>query len=296
MADLSLASWGSIRMFAEEISTTAGRTKVVHNLSSGDQHPVQDRGLQEVRTRVRILFDEFPGAPAPDVAVRILQDAVNTGKSAIFTHPLIGSYLAGVGDFTHTVDSSGVITGEAEFIPDDTPLSVAPATALSPGVDVATSVSQAADNLDAELVAVGISTEVTGDARETAERWDADPDLPARQIANDTARISTGVAELIEVNGLEDDILLWPSFRAAIMLGEAVRAAAVAVASETPAVFLMRVTTPTALLPLAARVYGGADAVERARQILELNDIATPGWLPPGDYVMPTRPPGAIVL
>jgi hypothetical protein len=49
------------------------------------------------------------------------------------------------------------------------------------------------------------------------------------------------------------------------------------------------VLSPVALLPLAARVYGGADAIDRARQIEALNDIATPGWLVPGDYLMPTR-------
>lgn len=296
MADLPLASWGRVRMFAAQINTEAGRTKVVHDLSSGDEHPVQDRGLRAVRTRVRILFDDFPDAPAPVDAVLILQDAVNSGKSAVFTHPLLGSYLAGVGDFTHEIDESGVITAEAEFIAEDSPLSVTPSSALSPGVDASTSVSQAADDLDAQLAAVGIETAITQDAREAADAWDANPDTPARTIANDTARISTGIAELIEAQGLENDILLWPSFRAAIMFGEAVRSAAVSAASSTEAVFLMRVTTPTALLPLAARVYGGDGAVERARQIAELNDISTPGWLPPGDYVMPARPPGSIVL
>ena len=128
----------------------------------------------------------------------------------------------------------------------------------------------------------------TIDARVAVAVW-SDGDISTRQILIDAARISNNIAVMIEVGGFESDLALWPAFRSVIMLGESIRAAAIAATSETPAVFVMRIIQPTALLPLAARIYGGASAAERARQITELNDISTPGWIPPGDYLMPIR-------
>lgn len=134
----------------------------------------------------------------------------------------------------------------------------------------------------------GLFAATTLDARVSVSRW-AQTDVSTRAILIDAARISNNIATMIELGGLETDLSLWPAFRAAIMLGDAVRSAAVAATSDTPSVFTMRVRERTALLPLAARLYGGAQAADRVRQILSLNDIPTPGWLDPGDYVMPVK-------
>ncbi len=127
------------------------------------------------------------------------------------------------------------------------------------------------------------------DARTSVASW-TDEGITTRKIMNDTARLSDSIGAMIEVGGFERDLALWPAFRASIMLGEAIRSAAVAATSETPAVFVMRVQSPVALIAIAARIYGGQDAQARTRQILALNDIRTPGWLDPGDYLMPQRP------
>lgn len=133
----------------------------------------------------------------------------------------------------------------------------------------------------------GLFASTTLDARVSVAKW-SQVGVSTRDVLIDAARISTNIALMIELGGLQTDLSLWPAFRAAIMLGDAVRSAAMAATSETPTVFTMRVRDRTALLPLAARLYGGAQATDRVRQILSLNDIPTPGWLDPGDYMMPT--------
>lgn len=415
-SELLECSWGRIRLFASQIHTDSGRTQVVHELSSGDRHPVQDRGLRVRRVRVNIQFDVFPGAPAPRDAAIALERAKDTGQTAVFQHPLLGRYVASIGEFVSNVDESSVITAEAEFIQEDEDIAVTPTGAASSGTSGEDSVDAAATAMDAQLAAAGqlkisgtsavavlsrtpggskllatlntgkaffdmtvasstafalaitnqVTTRANGasgsisraigapvlvqfgafgaaaslsalalspfgqtvdvtsvvpapsgfgesdpssslaaaassdaqsglfaattlDARVAVASWNAE-DVPTRTVMNDAARISNNIAIMIEVGGFELDISLWQAFRAAIMLGEAVRAAAIAATSDTPSVFVMRVVTPTALLPMAARIYGGANATERARQIAELNDISTPGWLAPGDYLMPTRP------
>jgi hypothetical protein len=135
----------------------------------------------------------------------------------------------------------------------------------------------------------GLFSSVTIDARVSVARW-SQADTSTHDVLIDAARISANLAILLDL--LQDDLSLWPAFRATIMLGDAVRSAALAATSETPTVFTMRVRDRTALVPLAARLYGGAQALDRARQIQTLNAIPTPGWLEPGDYMMPTPGPG----
>lgn len=413
-SELLECSWGRLRLFASQIHTDSGRTQVVHELSSGDDHPVQDRGLRVRRVRCQLQFDDFPGAPSPIDAVRALDAAKNTGQTAVFQHPLLGRFVASIGEFMQTIDDSSVISAECEFIKESEDQSVIPSGGgTSPGsgvsavsaaaaqldrdlsdkgmlkvsgpaavsvmsrlpggtsgitpsdvlgsIDLAASTSAAlvdkivasvkdnADSVAREIAAISsipivtefglssaaaslrplvldtgdvalqvvrpisdalgdpsaslaaISTSevsqgnfamVTVDARVAVTGW-AEGDVPNRRIAIDGARISNNIATMIEVGGFEDDLSLWPVYRSALMLGDSVRLAMASATSQAPSLFVMRIMEPTALLPLCARIYGGAAATERARQISEINDISTPGWLPPGDYRMPVRPSAA---
>jgi hypothetical protein len=383
----------------------------VHELSSGDNHPVQDRGLRVVRVRCRVQVDDFPGAPDALESARALEAAKNTGETAVFQHPVLGRFVASVAEFMSEIDENSVISAECEFIKESDDVAVTPATAgtsaasgvsavsaaaaaldrdlsdigklqisgpaavavmsrlpggvsgISPAqvrgkIDLATSTSAAlvdkivgavkenADSVAREVSAISAipiitefglssaaaslrplilsaggaaqdvvipigealgdpsanlaavsSAEVSAgnfatttiDARVAVASWN-EGDVPNRKIAIDGARISDNIATMIAVGGFEDDLTLWPVYRSAILLGDAVRSAMAAATSEAPALFVMRILQPTALLPLCARVYGGAEATDRARQVAEINDISTPGWLPPGDYRMPTRP------
>lgn len=301
-ATLFETTWGSIRLFCTEIQTDGSRTKVVHDLTSGDVHPVQDRGRRARRVKVKLAFDDFPGFPSPIDAAAALERAVDTGASAMFSHPLLGTFMAGIGEYMQSMDESGIITADAEFIPEDSVPALSPAGAGTAGVAGEQTVSTAADELDAstkvmtdeeirDILEDDSGLKVSDDAKQTVASWQPidSTGVPTRDILNDTARLSNRITSMIELGHFENDIALWPAFRASIMLGDAIRNAATAATSEVSSTFMMRIIETTALLPLAARIYGGAEAQDRARQIASMNDISTPAWLPPGDYIMPAR-------
>ena len=126
-SELAACAWGNIRLFASQVQTDSGRTQVVHELSSGDDHPVQNRGLRVRRVRVRLQFDDFPGQPSPRDAALALERAKDTGEVAIFRHPLLGSFTASIGDFNSEIDENSVISADAEFIKESRDVAVTPA-------------------------------------------------------------------------------------------------------------------------------------------------------------------------
>jgi hypothetical protein len=296
MANLVPITWGLIRLWCSRIETTAGRMLTVHDLTQGNSHPVHDGGLDAKRVRLTLIFDDFPGeTEAPEVRLQRIIAAHENGTEAVFSHPIHGTFLAKIGSFSHTADEHTVFQAEAEFVPVEDVQPVSPAGAGVPGIVGEASVGAAADALDGEidLVQLGIfldedPLETTALARERVAAWNTGEETPpTREIIADTADVSARLSTMIEDGGLEEDLALFDVFRATVMFGESFRAAALAATSETPAVFVMRVTTPIVILRLAAEVYGGVEAEDRDRQIRALNDIRTPGWFGPGDLLMP---------
>lgn len=385
-APLFLSTWGDIQLFISAIEWESGETQIVHDLASGDVHPVQPRGSRIRTATAQLLFDDFDGAP--DTGIQAFRRFEATTKERrIFTHPVSGSYFARIGEFKPTLDENSVIRATCEFIPDAPVHPVAPAGAGTTSAAGETSVAAAADVMNQKLadqgvgfqpssvkrldptrpidlsvsaafsadVSVSLSANVSvsanasasatasagasvqaaasasafafagvyaralafanasavaqasgmasanafafafacaalnADARSSVASW-TDEDVSTRKVIIDATRISESINAMIDLGGFQDDLQLWPCFRAAILLGESIRSAVVAATSETPSVFVIRVQRQTALLALAARIYGGFEAETRARQIAGLNDIRTPGWLDIGDYLMPQVP------
>lgn len=154
----------------------------------------------------------------------------------------------------------------------------------------ASAVAQASGMASASAFAFAYAAAaLDADARASVASWNETEEPDINKVLVDTARLSESLAAMIEIGRFEEELALWPAFRAAILLGESIRSAAIAATSEAPRVFLMRIQTRTSLLALCARTYGGALATERARQILALNSIRTRGWLDPGDYLFPAK-------
>ncbi len=301
MANFVPITWGQIRLWCSDVSTNRSRRVIIHDLTQGNVHPTYDAGDEPKITRCTLLFDEFPGeSDDPKVRLQKLETAVSKNEPAIFTHPLFGSWSAIVGQFQPRIDAHGVCSAEIEFIPSEGAEKVSPVGAGIPGVAGEASVTAAADALDFELETVFDEEllgsafaenpiDITAAAREAVESWNEGEEVPTRDVITDTADLSSRLSTMIDDMGMEDDLALFDIYRATIMMGESVRAAAIAATSETPAVFVMRVKTPVVLLRLCAQTYGGAEAEDRERQVRALNDIQTAGWFGPGDLLMPVK-------
>lgn len=293
ITDFYDTTWGIVRLFCSSISTENSRKQVVHELATGDVHPVSDRGMAVRRTRCSLLFDEMPGEPR-SAFDRFLEfkAQVDRGDDAIFTHPIDGSYLAKVGEFSYVIDEdSNIVDASAEFISNDEIIAVRPAavgTAAATGVD---DVAARADELTANLDAKGLTSDVPELAKTTVDAWTSGDSVPTRDVVNETAELIEKIGSFIEDNGLEDDLELWDVYVSTILLGDSIRAAALAATSDAPSIFVMRVALPTSVLALVLRVYPASEAEDRERQVRELNDLRTPsGLISAGsDVIMPSR-------
>ena len=292
-------TWGLVRLWAASQDVDVSRTLVPHELAQGNTHPLHDAGLGPRPINLSLMFDDFPGeTTTPEQRLERLLAQHRGGQAHMFTHPIEGSFLAKIGRFSYSIDEFGVITADAEFLPDDDIASVSPTGAGVPGIAGEATVAAAADALDFELETVYDQSildledsplVVTEMAREAVTAWNEAETVPTREIITDTADISDRLSSMIEDLALEDDLALFDVWKATMMLGEAVRSAAIAATSEVPAVFVVKVTTPVLLLRLCAQIYGGAEAEDRERQVRELNDIRSPAFFGPGELLMPVK-------
>ncbi len=281
MADFFDITWGRIRLLCSNLTTDNGRTQVVHELTSGDDHPIQDRGSVPRKVTCALLFIQQPDEPSPpEDRFEQFLDQVDRGDVELFTHPINGSYLVHVSDFTYDIDEDGNITNAScVFIRAGEIQDLYPATIGAASLTGIDSVGVRADALSDALADFEIESTIPADAIASSTSWLESPDVPIRDVLVDVAQTSTALNDLIEVEQLAGDLTLWPAYQATILLGAAYREAAIAATSETPSLFFMLIGTPTSVLGLCARVYGGAEAVDRDRQVRALNDLRSPGGL-----------------
>ena len=284
------ASYGGVRLWCSRVSTTNGRSIVVHDLTTGDDHPTQDKGLEARIARASLLFDDMDGeTTSPKQRFDAFCALVEGGKPQIFSHPLRGSYRATVRQFDHELGKGGVISAEVEFVPvDPVPAVRSVATALSASVGV-DAVDAAADQADAALAAAGLSSSAPANARAAANGWDS-PDVTARQVLVDVGDISEQIGRTINDLELSSNLAYWPAYRALLLLGDTFVSAGRAATADVARLMTVRIGRPIALSALLAGIYGGWDVPQRRVQALALNDIRTPGWIPTGTELRLPQP------
>ncbi len=289
-------TWGSVRLWCASIQSDNSRTQVIHELAEGDEHPTQDRGLTPGRpVTCDLLWVDMPNEAKPPLE-RFLafKGLIDRGEGPLlFVHPIDGAYYANASQFVYTIDEDGNIAEcSVTFIrtaPAEAPTAVGSGTSIRAGE---AAVEARATELDEELEAVGAESTIGADAIAAQENWQSSDTTSARQVIIDVASLSTSIESLISDEGLEDDLALFRAYKAAIMMGDAIRGAALAALSETPKLTSILIREPISLLALCVKAYGGAEAEDRVREILGLNDIRNPAWIATGTLVtipVPTR-------
>lgn len=299
LGDFEDCTWGAVRLWCARIETDNSRRQVVHELADGDEHPVQDRGLAPRTVRCSVLFVEMPTETrSPMERFLSLKKQVDGGQRLLFTHPLDGSYFVNAGDFRYVIDDDGNLengaceiaftrSGEAEE-----PAAAGLGTNIAAGAAAVTARAAELDALLADLDFGEATSAITAKAKARQEEWETADIVPTRQVVNDVAELSDDLAAVIDDNGLEDDLAHWETWKAVVFMGAAIRAAALAALAETPKVTSVRLSSEISLVAWCARRYGGADALERERQIRALNpELRTPGWIPAGStLIVPVAP------
>lgn len=277
------SSWGGLRLWISQITTDRGRTQVIHEPSQGDEYVVQDRGRNLRTANVDLLFDEMD---ADDLTPRERLDAfiaLESGKDPqLFTHPVEGTYLAAIENFSYTVDEDSVIRGRCTLLEtgsDTESVADVGGGAASPAGENA--VNAAADEADAALADVGLSTSATGDSRAMVTGW-SDNESEPRTVFAESQAMARRIGDEIVSLQLEVDLKLWPAYAAMVSLLEAVRAAADAATATVALLYTVRVVEPLPLRLLLARVYGAGEVDLRFGQAMGMNDISNPALLDAG--------------
>lgn len=290
------ASFGGMPLLISKIDTEGGRDVVVQSPSRGDKHVLSDRGLRHGASSVDILFVNQPGLDAYTTRYEQFISLAQGSKDAppdaqIFSHPLVGSYLARIGDLKTSADSSSLqISVSCTIHPEDEPQMTFPVgagTAPAAGVDA---VSTAADNADAELAAVGLSTPVTAACTESVTDWSTTSNLDSQSVFVGIASLTGQISDAIDELDLATDLNKWPAYQALVNLHYQVSRAGEALTATAAQMFQITVAAARPMLAICSDVYGADEAADRADDVTQINRVRTPGLVPAGTVLkMPPR-------
>jgi hypothetical protein len=286
------ASYGGVPLLMTSFAGQGGRDVAVQSPSRGDKHSLQDRGLRLRSLRCELRFVDEPGREAPHVRFRQFEQLVNESLAHVFSSPVHGSYLARVSEFEFSGSADArEIVASCTFLAESEPRTVFPAGAGSAPTAGLEEVSATAAATDEALAAEGLTSSVTGDCVSTVIGWTQAESPSARAVYLEAASLAQRIDEEMTAFELASDLDRWELYRSYIMLRYQVSRAAMAVTSEAERVFDLLVREPMPARLLCAQVYGAAAAEERARQVVELNRLRTPGRIPPGTTLkMPAVP------
>jgi hypothetical protein len=262
------------------------RDWVVQSPSIGDQHVLQDRGLQQGRTSCELVFCDEPHAGSYLDRFLAFRELARSPVPQLFTHPIHGAYEAVVADLQPEVDADErCVRVSCAFLANDEPQPVAQV-----GAGVVASVGPEAVAVRASattgaLRATGQASAAPAVALTSVTAWAELEDPDARAIGLEVASIAGSIDAEVQRLELAADLRRWPAYRSFMLLRYSVVRAAGAVTSETQRVTTVTLEVAEPLLSLCARVYPVREAQERARQVAKINGLRTPGLVPAGTTI-----------
>ncbi len=284
------ASFGNIPIRVSSITTDDGRDIVVQTPARGSKHFNQDRGQKVGRVEAEIVFVDEPGARDFRVRFAEFRDLIQLGEPSIFSHPLLGSYLARCEGGSHTVDARRMISFSVSFIPEDQPESVSKAIAGVAPVAGVQSLQVAAQEADDALSEQGLSSSAPSDALARVNGWNDARDAGELDSQDVIVGVESAVSDINQAIGdleLASQVERWPAYAALVHLAYTVRRVADQFTSSSDRMTPLTVAEPEPLLSICARVYGAERAVDMSDVVARRNRIRTPGLIQPCVLAMP---------
>ena len=284
------ASFDDFPLRITSITTEDGRDIVVQTPSRGSKHFSQDRGQKVGRVQAEIVFvDEANAADFRD-RFDAFRKLISDGEPKVFSHPIIGSYLARCEGGSHTADQRRMITFSVSFIPEDEPAVVSKALAGVAPLAGVQSLQVTSQEADYALASSGIASSAPGNTLARVTDWSDARDAGELDSQDVIVGVESAVAE---INQAIDDLELarrierWDAYVALVNLAYAVRRVADQFTSTSDRMTPLTISDPEPLFSICARVYGAERAVGMADVVARRNRIRTPGLVPPGVLAMP---------
>jgi len=283
------AEYDGIQLDVISTSTSHGRTLVPHRFPKRDGAQLEDMGREPLVASLEFVFvdNRFVAAGGGDYLDRFeaFELVVEDGTSRLLIHPYLGSINARVSDFSHrgNADGSPAIWCSATFTEE---------LGLDPVFDPedlgqtrvgAQAVRATALQAEAELEAIGADTTNVLSAITTAENWETDPELSARQVQLEMATLNNRLSSELDSLNAATDLTRHPVMKQYTSLQYALQKAAQSFTTTTTRLVKINVTEPLPLRVIASRFYGAAEAERRFDELRELNPaIRNPSIVPAG--------------
>ncbi len=292
MGDYITANFGGLDLLVTDVDTEEGRDVVVQSPARGDKHVLQDRGKKLLSVSCTMLFVNQPGKADFFARFDQLRTLANEGGPTVFAHPLIGSFIARLTDFSHRGGvGTGTITCQGKFLAEDEPQVIVRQGAGVSTVAGLEAVSSAAYAANTAIAALGFpAVPYVSAALAAATDWAAGDStfLDSNSVFADLASLSGELAATIDSLQLLSNLSNYQAYRALVTLGYQLSRAADAATSDADNVFDLTVRVRRPLITICADVYGAALAQDRADSVAQLNRIARPGLVPIGTYKFPS--------
>jgi prophage DNA circulation protein len=221
--------------------------------------------------------------------MRLATEATEPGE---FVHPLYGSFQALVEDLSAraVADEPNVIMVQASFIEDAGP-DAAAYPEVAPIAAGQGQVNALADELDAQLAGVALPASATAaltvgsNARGLVDSWVTDDKLATRDVNAELSAFSDQVNDALNNINAGTDLSRFPIVRTMHRLHATLRRSAEEFRRSQPQVITHTVQAATSVRALATALYGASGSEAGTAEILRLNDIADPTYLPIGTTV-----------
>jgi len=209
---------------------------------------------------------------------------VQDGGVQTLVHPYVGAIRAVITDFSHQAD--GDVDGIAATVTFTEEISEPPVFevgASSTTTAGSQEVLAGAVGVDDALSAEGFESGVTGDAFDTVQRWELDPDISTRQVHLEMVAINDRLNTELTNYETGFGLATHPIMRQYALLQHNIRRAAAAFTAESDRIVRINVIQELPLRVIAARFYSAKEASKRVQQLLELNpDLKKPAQVPIG--------------
>lgn len=301
---LHQASFGGVEFDCLTTRDSIARAVARRLYPRRDGGDLQDMGAEPRMTVVQAIFFEREPIDGEDwfqssrnhlERFAAFYAATQKGVAQDFVHPLTGRYLALVEDlhFDASADEEDTVLVDCTFVEDRTEPAVFEPGVGAPFFAGSATIRVQSDLLDLELEEAGLSSPLPGKAVDLAELWESSRlSLALREVNLQLASFSSELADMMDAYELASDLQRYPAWRSAQRLLFTMRMAAESFRQSQPQLTTILVLRGQPLRALVSQHYGGREADRRYGEIIRLNDLDDPSYIPEGTRLRAPLPAG----
>src|ERR1051326_6151222 len=227
------ASFDDFPLRITSITTEDGRDIVVQSPARGSKHYNQDRGAKIGRVNAELVFVDEPRADDFRTRFDAFRKLISDGKPKVFSHPVIGSYLARWEGGTHAAEPRRMITFSVSFLPDNEPQVVSKVLAGITPVAGVQALQVAAQEADDALSAVGLTSSAPSNTLARVNTWNDADDLDSQDVIVGVESAVSEINQAIDDLEMASQIERWEAYVAFVNLAYTVRRVADAFTSTS---------------------------------------------------------------